>query len=379
MIASSSAALPLSQHTSSSTQILISPTHSTITSSYSSRSTSPASSTRTSISDTDLLSTNYNKKGHDTIDEGQEIKQDKNPYKALISQCSTPLEMIQAYETHRRTRNKLKFNELSTTKRVSPDYILAGLVLDHQPPEFDPRNCVTVWGRPTTPVMDLIGTIQLRLIKALAPFTSSSSSSLQKQLIDHVPETFDDTENTGPLWLMPRTCLHLSALEITHSVPVEVVEQQLVKLRPFLDRLLNSNMEGNTTTLTRPLLCFDAAALALTFVPVENSEWTYTHYRSRLYEFVQNFANVTVDSRYQVPSAHVTIARFIEDVSERAVDALLEEILKINEWLEQEWKSLEWTIGDERATECRCGRIWYGGGWSEGQGVVLDKQKMLDL
>lgn len=279
--------------------------------------------------------------------------------------------MIQAYETHRRNRNAAKYKELSTTKRVSPDYILAGLVLDHQPPEFDPRNCVTVWGRPTTPVMDLIGTIQLSLIKALKPFLTTTS------IIDYVPQQLGDPQNKGPLWLMPRTCLHLSALEITHSVPVDVVESQLIKLRPFLDRLLNANMEGNTTTLTKPLLCFDSAALALTFVPVDDNQWTYTHYRSRLYEFVQNFAQVTVDSRYQVPSAHVTIARFIEDVPEQAVDALLEEILRINEWLQSsEWKSLEWTIGDERATECRCGRIWYGGGWSEGQGVILDKKKI---
>lgn len=311
-----------------------------------------------------------------------------NPYRSLIDQCQTTSDMANAYEKHRRTRNAAKFAEMSQSHKVTPDTILSGLILDNQPAEFDPRNCITIWSRPPSHVMDLIGKIQMRLVSSISPKCSSAT-------IDHVPQSWADKSNNGPLWLMPRECLHLSALEIIHSAPAESVVSQLSLLRPYIRDILNP--VGNCPILMRPLVCFDSSALALTFVPVDqpstkrsvtgvdsdekDARYSYTHYRATLYDTVTKVAGVPVESRYQVPSAHVTIARFINELSPAAIDALLLEINQINEWLDATFGdpgAFAWRIGQERATECRCGRIWYGGGWSEGQGVALDELDNLE-
>lgn len=292
--------------------------------------------------------------------------------------------MTEAYEKHRRTRNAAKFTELATSHKVSPDPILSGLVLDNKPPEFDPRNCITIWGRPPAHVMDLIANVQSRLVQSLNPHL------VHKQAC-HIPRDWTDKTNKGPLWLMPRECLHLSVLEIIHSAPVESVLTNLDLLRPYINELLNPI--DNAPVLMRPLVCFDSSALALTFVPIDHAiqklphskfgidatekeaRYSYTHYRASLYETVTNVAGVNVESRYQVPSAHVTIARFIKELSPDAIDSLLSEIEKLNQWLDAEYSDpskFAWRLGQERATECRYGRIWYGGGASEGQGLTLD-------
>lgn len=311
-----------------------------------------------------------------------------NPYQSLILQCPSLSDMQNAYETHRRTRNDEKFKLLSETKQVSPDLILAGLVLHNYPPESDPRNCITIWARPTSPVMDLVGEIQMRLQKSIQPFFKSSPTQSQQQgyaesLLNEQPLTINNPLNKGPLWLMPRDCLHLSALEITHSAPAATVNAQIKALKPYISQLLNPI--HNSPVLVKPLLCFDNAALALTFVPLGQADeddfsLTYTHYRANLFDTVTNLAGVSVESRYQVPSAHITIARFIDNLpSKDAVDALLNEILEINKYLDSpiepysDPEKFSWKIGSERASECRCGRIWYGGGWSEGQGLSLEQ------
>lgn len=90
-----------------------------------------------------------------------------------------------------------------------------------------------------------------------------------------------------------------------------------------------------------------------------------------LYDTVEQIAGVAVESRYQVPSAHITIARFINDIDPEAVQRLLAKILELNKLLEA--SSVVWRIGSERASECRCGRIWYGGGWAEGHGLSIEE------
>lgn len=285
-----------------------------------------------------------------------------NPYTAQLVQCPGPKTLTKAYELHRHTRNAEKYSQLSQSLRVSPDAILHGLVLDNQPPEFDPRNCITIWARPNTPVMDLISDIQRELVQVIDPANLRTPSS-------SLPANTPVKSNTGPLWLMPRDCLHLSALEITHSAPSEMISSLLVSLRPHISQLLHPLPFA--PLLIKPMICFDSAALALTFVPHPDEPFSYTHYRAKLFDTVESLANISVDSRYQVPSAHITIARFIDEIGPDTVKALLAKISELNEMLEA--STLEWKIGTERASECRCGRIWYGGGWSEGHGLSIEE------
>ncbi|KAK9458038.1 RNA ligase/cyclic nucleotide phosphodiesterase [Dipodascopsis uninucleata] len=267
----------------------------------------------------------------------------------FIESYPTPALLAEAYERHRRTRNADKRKVLLISRTVTPDPILKGLVLDNKPPEFDPRNCVTLWCRPTHQVIQLI-------------------QNVQDMLLSVEPE----------LWVMPPGNLHLTALEILHSADEEHMANYVTSLKPVLKKLLAPHP---APVLVRPILSFDQSALALSFLPVSSyradGEWySYHHYRKDLYDIVQS--HVPVDSRYQVPSAHVTIARFVKGLS-IPVEKWVAKLDEINTWLDNEGgRDIKWTIGDERGAECRCGRIWYGGGISEETGLSLQEASHSD-
>ena len=176
------------------------------------------------------------------------------------------------------------------------------------------------------------------------------------------------------------------------------------------------------------MLSYDSSAIALSFVPAagearrpsrsglasdidilgpaevetrQDDAFTYHHLRRSLYELSAS-GGVQVASRYTVPSAHLTIARFVsqEDISispqERAddtapdqldaagaggvildrkrVEKLIERIESINTWLMEEYwpkesqqgecikEGGEWIVGEEKGLDCRKGTLWYGGG-----------------
>ena len=169
----------------------------------------------------------------------------------------------------------------------------------------------------------------------------------------------------GPIWIMPHDCQHMSLLEITHSVPPQEVDALLTRLRPNLEKILHLD---RGTTLCRPLVCFDASGVALTFVPVDNEPYTYTHLRADIFDRVRQC--VPIASRYQVPSAHIALVRFVEKITDDQVTLFLDTIDRINRELEH--STLKWTVGSENGLSCRCGRIWYGGGWTELVGNTID-------
>lgn len=285
----------------------------------------------------------------------------KNPYIDQLAKSNSPALLSEAYELHRTTRNADKLAQLTQSPTVSPDPILRGLVIDNQPPEFDHRNCITVWVRPTAAVMDLVQSVQRQLVEVLDPenlLPSTSDTVAAAETTNNVPLK----SNTGPLWVMPRDCLHMTALEIVHSEPEETIQPLLASLKPHITKLVHGAL-NDPPTLFRPKICFDAAALALTFIPNPKKPVSYTHYRAKLFDTVVNEAGIPVDSRYQVPSAHITIARFIDQVSPDKLKALLAKAEELNGLLAA--SDLEWTIGDERPALVRSGRIWYGGGRTE--------------
>lgn len=141
--------------------------------------------------------------------------------------------------------------------------------------------------------------------------------------------------------------------------------------------------------LGRPIVSYDASALALSFIPIAesgdgepfqagDSSYTYHHLRSDLYDMVTQ-AGCHIVARYNVPSAHLTIARFtvpvggdqsmeLESLCRRAA-RIVETIEDINlELSSNEWKRFghpsrgEWTVGQERGLELNKGMTWYGTG-----------------
>ena len=187
---------------------------------------------------------------------------------------------------------------------------------------------------------------------------------------------------------MPIPNLHITALEVTHSKTEPEIQKLVQDIRPIAPSLVSHTLT-HRTRLIKPMVSFDAAALALSFVPAageslppgrtkEDDAFTYHHLRKDLYELCTN-AGVGVDSRYVVPSSHLTIARFIESgLGKEGVRALVEKIEEVNAWLEEEYwpkgdagikEGGEWIVGEETGLVCRAGTLWYG----EGETVLLSE------
>lgn len=165
----------------------------------------------------------------------------------------------------------------------------------------------------------------------------------------------------------------MTVLEITHSQSPEAIPPFLQKFSPQLlqeicqDALTGgSNGKRGKVGLGKPLVSFDAQALAVSFLPEESGdgEFGYHHLRRDVWSLATG-AGVEVQSRYAVPSAHLTVARFVtrEGLEGRAGE-LVEVIDRLNEWLMKEYWGEEggWVVGQEKGLECRKGTLWYGGG-----------------
>lgn len=196
---------------------------------------------------------------------------------------------------------------------------------------------------------------------------------------------------------MPLDRLHITAMEVTHSKTAEEIDHLVEMLRPNVQAIADYPAQ-HRARLIKPMISYDSAALALSFVPAageslchdrtaEEDQFTYHHLRRDLHSLITK-AGVDVGSRYVVPSAHLTIARFnspnpfgddpldVEagrDLQKRK--HWISEIEMLNKWLEAEYwpdpasdhgKEImpggEFIVGEEKGLDCRKGRLWYGGG-----------------
>ena len=242
-----------------------------------------------------------------------------------------------------------------------------------EPEYVDPRHCLVFWGRPTQKIKHLIDRVQQELL-TVAPSTSIRKSKRSVGLI------FID------LWLMPQECLHITALEITHSKLAEEIHQLVNTMRDAIPSIVDYTYD-HRARLIKPMIGFDASALALSFVPAageglmggrtaQDDKYTYHHLRRDLFNRCRD-TGVSVDSRYVVPSAHLTIGRFIQrkDFEDgdafdpRKMQAFVNKIDNINAWLQKEfWPKSgdgqipdggDWVLGEEQGLVCREGTLWY--------------------
>ncbi|KAL9044178.1 MAG: hypothetical protein Q9214_002668 [Letrouitia sp. 1 TL-2023] len=288
-----------------------------------------------------------------------------NPYDPLIAVCNDQPHLIQTrYAKHRETRNqqhKQKFLSLGFTG-ASIDPVLQKLINPNRYPEFqDTRNCLVFWARPPRSLRDLVEVVQQQLV-TIAP----------------------------NLWLMPLDNLHMTALEITFSLTAHEIEDFVNKIRPKIPEITDYT-SSHRTRLIKPMLSYDNAAIALSFEPaagesmsgeraLDADEYTYHHLRRDLYALSKS-TGVEVVSRYVVPSAHLTVARFVtqRDLSNspegspdtEKVQNFIRKIEQINSWLQQDYwpkdgqaikAGGQWIVGQEKGLDCRKGILWYGGG-----------------
>ncbi|KAF4186125.1 hypothetical protein CNMCM8927_003183 [Aspergillus lentulus] len=290
-----------------------------------------------------------------------------NPFDELISKCQGKPAQVQAqYEAHRSTRNAK-----SKAHLLSPDFtgwqvdeILKKLHVqttipshEGQTPFIDHRNNLNFYARPPQHIKELI-------------------AEVQKEIQNVVPN----------IWLTPPDFLHTTVLEIASSrtsLEVDSFVSHIEKSGVISD-LVNYTF-NHRARLVKPVVSFDAAAMALSFVPAagepsrwsrsaEDDKYTYHHLRRDLYAGVAA-TGLQLKPRYLVPSAHITIARFIthdgflleklgpvgEPVYDRErVAALVDKIEQINQTIQAKYwpgenrtvsAGAEWVVGEETGLE----------------------------
>ena len=199
---------------------------------------------------------------------------------------------------------------------------------------------------------------------------------------------------------MPVDRLHMTVLEITHSATEATIERLVNTMESRISEITDFTYR-HRARLVKPMLSYDAAAIALSFLPAAGEgvpsgkaatadTYTYHHLRRDMYGLCSS-AGVEVASRYVVPSSHLTIARFVtqediagtdgEGVDRGKVERLVEKLEEINAELRSEYWSQDsltsqgsWIAGEEKGLDYRRGTLWYGGGHSHhvGKGFVLD-------
>ncbi|KAI9805361.1 MAG: transport between ER and Golgi ATPase protein [Piccolia ochrophora] len=257
----------------------------------------------------------------------------KNPYDALIDASNGRSAQIQVrYDKHRTTRN-----DQQKVKLLDPNF--PGVTLDTilqrieeaktTPGYVDPRHCLVFWARPPEKVRELIREVQRRLI-TVAP----------------------------NLWLMPLDKLHMTALEITHSRTAEEIDEIVNVLRPQIPEITDYPFDHRARVL-KPMLSYDGAAVALSFLPAageglsngrafDEDQYSYHHLRRDLFNLIGQ-AGVKVESRYVVPSSHLTVGRFTNpkdflELKEGSAPSgatnmrqWVDKIEEINVWLKDEY------------------------------------------
>ncbi|CZS98576.1 uncharacterized protein RCO7_04114 [Rhynchosporium graminicola] len=306
---------------------------------------------------------------------GVDISAYANPYDALLEACDNdaatlpalnrkPTQIQARYATHRSTRNGQQKKKL-----LSPDF--SGLLLDPilqrleepsiEPGFVDPRNSLVVWARPPAHIRSLVDQVQQKLL-SLAP----------------------------KLWLMPVPNIHLTALELASSLTEAQITTIIQDLGPEAAEKITDYTYTHRPRLIKPVLSYDGAALALSFLPAagetlpasvssddssrtkKDDNYSYHHLRRDLFN-IASATGVIVDSRYVLPSSHITIGRFLtqgDHASSERMVKFIELIEEINAWLEEKfWPTGdernhegEWIVGEERGLDLRMGTLWYGGG-----------------
>lgn len=191
---------------------------------------------------------------------------------------------------------------------------------------------------------------------------------------------------------MPLDCLHMTVLEINHSLTEPEINQLVKTLESKIHEITDFPL-SHRARLVKPMLGYDGAAIALGFLPAAGEgsqqerstkadEYTYHHLRRDVYQ-LSSSTGVTIASRYMVPSSHLTIGRFItgQDFSTakggqavpspEKMQKWIHAIEEINTWLRGKYwpetgvgiaEGGQWIIGQGQGLDCRKGRLWYGGG-----------------
>lgn len=193
--------------------------------------------------------------------------------------------------------------------------------------------------------------------------------------------------------------MHLTTLEVTHSRTPSEVAHLVDQMRPTVPALADFTL-AHRSRLVRPMVSYDLAAVAVSFLPAcgepvtspppampadgdddavaedrrrheVDDAYTYHHLRRDMFDLART-TSVHIDSRYVVPSAHITLGRYLmqdDHATPEQRESWVKAIDDINAWLQRQvWDRSdgefvgEWIVGQEKGIDVRCGTLWYGGG-----------------
>lgn len=267
-----------------------------------------------------------------------------NPFELLLAQMPNPADVGAAYEKHRTTRidNSRAFLTSPAFQKLWTDPHLSSLL--NSPDYVDPRNSTVIWSHPPSRIKDMAGLI-----------------------MDKVR-----TAGLEGLWFIPTEHMHITVLEIAHSLPYEQISAIVDRFPQDLVKTATDYTLTHRTTLLKPKLTYDEGALTLTFLPAVE-DYTYLHLRRDLLNLFRA-AGVKLESRYAMPSAHLTIGRFVTPAEKNLPSAMkkwVELLDEINDWLEADYwpkegqeakKDGHWQPGEGMGLHLVKGRVWYGTG-----------------
>ena len=187
----------------------------------------------------------------------------------------------------------------------------------------------------------------------------------------------------------------MTVLEIAHSRSETEIADMVKTMEQIIPEITDLTF-SHRARLVKPMISYDAAAIALSFVPAagdsstinhepNDDAYSYHHLRRDVYALSKS-TGVEVASRYVVPSSHLTIARFVtqkdfakdaeEGLDSEKVVKLVRKLEGINAELESQYwpkNAGVWAVGEQKGLDCRKGTVWYGGGQTEhlGRGFSL--------
>ncbi|KAL4968614.1 uncharacterized protein BDV14DRAFT_144726 [Aspergillus stella-maris] len=333
---------------------------------------------------------------------------DSNPFNKLLLDCENDPTKIQTiYETHRTNRNaqfkeKLldkdfpgwRYDEILGKLIEAKEAVRDGKAGNESDVFADHRNNLNVYARPPEYIRELVARTQLAILN-----------------------------DARSLWIPSPESLHVTTLEVASSRTKEEIDALVSRLVEdgTAEKLVNYIPdEKRCVRLINPIVSFDDSAIALSFLPVasgpedithgptaeqdeaptgtatagstsaiqhsDRENYTYHHLRRGLASTVLE-SGVALAARYVVPSAHITIARFVEPDEfwrrdgeldrERVAKfvhciGVINEGLRKNDWVdspvnkgnesESETAKNGWIIGLDQGLEFNKGTSWYGGG-----------------
>jgi hypothetical protein len=274
----------------------------------------------------------------------------RNWYQELLDHpdCHGPQQVSEAYSSHRDAylaKGLAAFT--SDDNPVTPDQALLSHLRRHENQQNP--------GEPSTEDLNNLEVNCLGISARPSPSVISTIQAIQTQIAALVGQDF---------YSMPASHLHMAMVELAHRHTLEYLHSissalGAARLQKMLDLI---HTLPNKPRLVSPRLSVDAMGVALTFLPCSAQTYTYHDLKAEMHGVALESGG-EFDMCYTVPSAHVTLGRFVGDeffASREARQEFVELVEKMNEELGTGRAMEDWVLCEEGSLELQAGYLKFG-------------------